>query len=129
MHKPFVWWVWIVHGLYYMLVGMFLLVSAFTIADYYRHATNPSDDFYLVIPLAVLMVIVNLFGNAIAKYHYERAQSAAPAMLLCTLVRLPRVDKENRQMDVGRSTTSRQRGSGNSLIQWQAFFPLGRYQS
>lgn len=80
MHKPFVWWAWIVHGLYYMLVGMFLLVSAFTIADYYRHATNPSDDFYLVIPLAVLMVIVNLFGNAIAKYHYERAQSAAPAV-------------------------------------------------
>jgi hypothetical protein len=78
MHKPFVWWAWIVHGLYYMLVGMFLLVSAFTIGDYYNHASNPSDDFYLVIPLAVLMVIVNLIGNVIAKRHFERAQRAAP---------------------------------------------------
>jgi hypothetical protein len=80
MHKPFVWWAWIVHGLYYMLVGMFLLVSAYTVADYYHHVTNPSDDFYLVIPLAVLMVIVNLIGNVIAKRHFERAQRAAPAV-------------------------------------------------
>jgi hypothetical protein len=84
MHKPFVWWAWLVHGMYYMLASMFLLVSAVTIADYrtpiaQRGGNVPSDDLYLLIPLAIFMIIVNVLGNVIAKRHYERAQSAAPA--------------------------------------------------
>ena len=84
MHKPFVWWAWIVHGLYYMLVGMCLIVIAVTISDYRTPIASPtgspSDDLVLLIVLAIPTVIVNVIGNVIAKRHYERAQSAAPAV-------------------------------------------------
>ena len=84
MHKPFVWWAWIVHGLYYMLVGMCLIVIAVAISDYRTPIANrtgtPGDDLALLIVLAIPTIIVNVIGNAIAKRHYERAQSAAPAV-------------------------------------------------
>src|ERR1019366_9659 len=98
MHKPFVWWGWAVHGLYYMLVSMLLLVSAVTIADYRTpiaaRTGNPSDDLYLLIPLAVFTVIVNVIVNVIAKHHYERAQSIALAESAARTGTVPRVDKE-----------------------------------
>jgi hypothetical protein len=86
MHKPFVWWAWIVHGLYYMLVGMCLIVIAVAISDYRTPIANrtgtasPGDDLALLIVLAIPTVVVNVIGNVIARRHYERAQSAAPAV-------------------------------------------------
>jgi hypothetical protein len=79
MHKPLVWWGWAVHGLYYIVVGMFLLVTGLVVSDYRTHAPDREGGLYVAIFLAILTVIVNVIGNVTAKHHYERAQSAALA--------------------------------------------------
>lgn len=76
MHRPFVWWGWAVHGLYYILVGMFLLVAALVVNDYRTNAGDRAVGLGIAIFLGILTVIVNVFGNVIGKRHYEQAKRA-----------------------------------------------------
>jgi hypothetical protein len=78
MHRPLVWWGWAVHGLYYVLMGMLLLITSLAVYDY-LHKQADSLDWILPAIFLVPTVIVNVIGNVIGKRHYEDARRAALA--------------------------------------------------